>query len=177
MAEDLQAAGANGVVLAGETQPPAVHALCAAINSALGSVGTTMMLYDTGLAPVRPQTEEMAELMRDMTAGNVDTLLCLGVNPVYDAPAGMDFAAAMKQVGETIHVGLWVDETAQEASWHLPRAHYLEAWGDGRAYDGTLSVIQPLIAPLYDDAKSEVEIMNVLATGQDQTGYDLVRNQ
>lgn len=177
MAADLQAAGANGVVLAGETQPPAVHALCAAINSALGSVGTTMLLYDTGLAPVRSQDEEMTELVRDMVAGNVDTLLCLGVNPVYDAPAGVDFAAAMNSVGETIHVGLWVDETAQAASWHIPRAHYLEAWGDGRSYDGTLSVIQPLIAPLYDDAKSEIEVLNVLATGLDQSGYDLVRDQ
>ncbi|HMB93658.1 MAG TPA: TAT-variant-translocated molybdopterin oxidoreductase, partial [Rhodothermales bacterium] len=177
MAEDLQAAGANGVVLAGETQPPEVHALCAAINSALGSVGTTMLLYDTGLEPVRPQTEEMSELVRDMTSGNIDTLLCLGVNPVYDAPAGVDFAAAMNSVGETIHVGPWLDETAQAASWHIPRAHYLEAWGDGRSYNGTLSVIQPLIAPLYDDAKSDIEILNLLATGLDQAGYDLVRNQ
>ena len=177
MAADLQAAGSQGVVLAGETQPAEVHALCAAINSALGSVGTTMTLIDTGAQPVRPQSEELAELVQDMRAGTIDALLLVGVNPVYDAPPDLDFVGAMRQVGETIHLGLHVDETARAARWHLPRAHYLEAWGDGRTYDGTLSVIQPLIAPLYDDAHSEIETLNVLATGLGQPGYDLVRAQ
>ncbi|MFQ5568820.1 MAG: TAT-variant-translocated molybdopterin oxidoreductase [Rhodothermales bacterium] len=177
IAEDLQAAGSRGVVLAGETQPPAIHALCAAINSALGSIGTTVDLLDTAEPPVQAQSAALTQLVQDMNAGNVDALVCLGVNPVYDAPANLDFASAMRQVNETIHLGLWNDETAQIARWHLPRAHYLEAWGDGRAYDGTLSVIQPLIAPLYDDARSEIEVLNALANGLDQSGYDLVRAQ
>ena len=175
LAADLQAAGAGGVVLAGETQPAEVHALCAAINSALGSVGTAMTLLDTGEQPITPQADDLAQLVQDMRAGNVDALVMVGVNPVYDAPSSLDFGGAMNQVSETIHLGLHVDETARAAKWHLPRAHYLEAWGDGRAYDGTLSVIQPLIAPLYDDAHSEIEVLNALTTGGDRTGYDLVR--
>ncbi len=175
MAADLQAAGSRGVVLAGETQPPEIHALCAALNDALGSAGVTYL--DTGEPPARPQADELADLVRDMNEGNVDALLLLGVNPVYDAPAALDFGAAMKRVGETVHLGLWVDETARAARWHLPRAHYLEAWGDGRSYDGTRSVIQPLIAPLYEEARSEIEVLGALATGLDQAGYDLVRVQ
>jgi len=101
----------------------------------------------------------------------------LGCNPIYDAPADLDFAAALKLVGESIHVGLHVDETARSSRWHIPAAHYLEAWGDGRSYDGTQSVIQPLIAPLYEDAHSDIEVLNALATGEDTPGYDLVRAQ
>ncbi|MDX1547503.1 MAG: TAT-variant-translocated molybdopterin oxidoreductase [Rhodothermales bacterium] len=175
IAEDLQRAGSRGVVLAGETQPPAVHALAAAINGALGSLGQTVTLFDTGADPVRPQHEELAELTAAMAAGEVDVLLTYGVNPVYSAPPALGFAAAMARVPETIHLGLWLDETAAAARWHLPRTHYLEAWGDGRSYDGTLSVIQPLIAPLYEAAHSEVEVLGALATGLDQAGYDLVR--
>ncbi|QXD15966.1 TAT-variant-translocated molybdopterin oxidoreductase [Rhodocaloribacter litoris] len=174
MARDLRQAGAEGVVLAGETQPPAVHALCAAINSALGSLGRAVQLFDTG-APADDLAFE--ELVGEMQAGNVDALLILGCNPVYDAPADLDFAGALARVPETIHVGLHVDETAAACRWHVPRAHYLEAWGDGRAYDGTMAVVQPLIAPLYDDAHSDLEVLNTFATGLDQSGYDLVREQ
>jgi len=177
MAADVQAAGSRAVVLAGETQPPEVHALCAALNSALGSVGTTVLLLDTGEAVARPQAGELAELVQDMNAGHVDALVLVGVNPVYDAPPSLDFAAAMRRVGETIHLGIHADETARVARWHVPRTHYLEAWGDGRSYDGTLSVIQPLIAPLYEAAHSDLEVLGALATGLDRTGYDLVREQ
>ncbi len=175
VAADLQAAGAQGMVLAGETQSPEVHALCAAINSTLGSIGTTMTLIDTGEQSVTPQADDLAQLAQDMNAGTVDALVIIGANPVYDAPPDLNFRAAMTQVAETIHVGFHVDETASAARWHLPRAHYLEAWGDARAYDGTLSVIQPLIAPLYGDAHSEIEVLSALATGEDKAGYDLVR--
>lgn len=175
MANDLRSAGAAGVVVAGTTQPTEVHALCAAINSALGSVGTTVELLDTGEASASSQTDALATLVQDMNAGNVDALLMLDVNPVYDAPGDLDFAAAMQRVNDTIHVGLHVDETAQVSQWHIPQAHYLEAWGDGRSYEGTMSIVQPLIAPLYADAKSDLEVVNALTTGLDQTGYDLVR--
>ena len=83
----------------------------------------------------------------------------------------------MKRVSQTVHVGLRVNETARAATWHVPQAHYLESWGDGRAYDGTLSVIQPMIAPLYDDAHADIEVLNVAATGIDAAGYDLVRER
>jgi molybdopterin-containing oxidoreductase family iron-sulfur binding subunit len=171
---DLQQAGGQGVVLAGPTQPPEVHALCAAINSRLGSIGTTVEMLDTGEAPATRFSTALRTLVNDMNNGNVDVLLTLGCNPVYDAPADLGFATAMQGVGTTIHLGSHFDETAAVSRWHLPQSHYLEAWGDGRAYDGTLSVIQPLIAPLYD-TRSDVEVLNLLARGADMAGYDLVR--
>ncbi len=176
IARDLQEVGSRGVVVAGETQPPAVHALAMAINGRLGSLGTAVTLLDTGDEARPPQDEALTSLVDDMNDGRVDAVAMIGVNPVYDAPAGLDVRAALKRVDDTIHVGLHRDETARACRWHLPQAHYLEAWGDGRTHDGTLSVIQPLIAPLYEDAKSEVEVLNALATGIDAAGYDLVRD-
>ncbi len=172
IASDLQRAGARGIVLAGEHQPPEVHTLCAAINSALGSVGTTVTLFDTN-EPA--DNTDLSAVVEDMQAGNVDMLLMLGVNPVYDAPPELDFAGALSRVGDSVHVGLHIDETAQESTWHVPQTHYLEAWGDGRAFDGTLSVIQPLIAPLYAEAKSHMEVLSALVAGTARSGYDLVR--
>ena len=174
MANDLRQAGRGGVVLAGETQPAEVHALCAALNSRLGSVGRTMHLFDTQ-APA--DDTDLAGLVAAMNAGDVDALLILGCNPVYDAPADLDVAGALARVGETIHLGLHRDETAAACRWHLPMAHYLEAWGDGRAYGGTMSVVQPLIAPLYEDAHSALEVLHLFTTGTERSGYDLVRDQ
>jgi molybdopterin-containing oxidoreductase family iron-sulfur binding subunit len=193
MASDLRAAGSGGVVVAGADQPAEVHALAMAINSSLGSLGTTVRLYDTGTGAIRPQHEELFELTRELRGGRYNTLIVLGANPIYDAPAELDFATAIAGAQTSIHIGTHVDETAALCTWHLPRAHYLEMWGDGRAYDGTLSVIQPLIAPLnlaverqepttgerekveLDEVHSENEIFHLLATGQDVSGYDLVR--
>ncbi len=175
LARDLQSAGANGVVVAGDTQPAEVHALAAAINASLGAVGTTVTYLDIEQDAEPPQSEQLRELVDQMNQGEVDAVLMLGVNPVYSAPAELGFEEALRRAGETIHVGLYVDETARASRWHIPRAHYLEAWGDGRAYDGTLSVIQPMIAPLYEPANTDIEVLNVLATGADVSGYDLVR--
>jgi molybdopterin-containing oxidoreductase family iron-sulfur binding subunit len=177
MARDLQEAGTNGVVLAGDTQPPAVHALCMAINERLGSLGTTVTLLDPQQDAKRPQADELAALTDDMRAGRIDALFMVDVNPVYDAPAALGFRQALQSVGDAVHLGLHVDETARASRWHVPKAHYLESWSDGRTYDGTLSVIQPLIRPLYDDAHSAIEVMNTAATGIDASGYDLVREQ
>ncbi len=175
MADDLLAAGSRGIVLAGDTQPAAVHALCSAINAQLGSIGSVVTLLDTGEEMVASQAEELAGLAGAMRAGEVDALLLLGVNPLYDAPQALDFAAAMSQVADTVHVGLHVDETASVAAWHVPQTHYLEAWGDGRAYGGTQSVVQPLIAPLYDAAHSAIEVLQLLTTGASRPGFELVR--
>jgi len=174
---DLREAGPNGVVMAGESQPPEVHALAMAINQQLGGLGTTVTLLDTGAASAQPQDEALGDLTDAMQAGDVDTLFMLGVNPVYDAPSELNFEEALSNVRDTVHVGRLRNETAQAARWHLPRTHYLEQWGDGRAYDGTLSVIQPLIRPLYDDAHSLIEVLNLAATGVDAGGHDLVREQ
>ncbi|NBC84951.1 MAG: 4Fe-4S dicluster domain-containing protein [Bacteroidetes bacterium] len=176
IARDLQAAGPQGVVLAGETQPPEVHALAMAINQQIGAIGNSVTLLDTGADPVTPQDEALSTLVDDMNAGTVDAVLMMDVNPVYDAPAALNFREALQRVNTTIHLGLLRDETARASRWHIPKTHYLEAWGDGRTYDGTLSVIQPLIAPLYESAHSEIEVLNVLGTGIDASGYDLVRD-
>lgn len=177
MARDLRQAGPGGVVLAGEAQPPAVHALCMAINQQLGSLGAAVQMLDTDEDEATPQHDQLAALVDEMNAGALDALFMIGVNPVHNMPAELGFAEALSAVDETVHLGLHVDETARASRWHIPRAHYLESWGDGRAYDGTLSVIQPLIAPLYDDAKSDIEVLNTVATGVDASGYDLVREQ
>ena len=176
IANDLQGAGPQSLVLAGETQPPAVHALAMAINDLLGSLGETISFYALDEAPEVPQSEALNTLVSDMNAGDVDAVIMLGVNPVYSAPASLDFREALRNVDDTVHVGLHVDETARASDWHVPQAHYLESWGDGRSYDGTLSIIQPLIDPLYEDAHSLIEVTNALATGTDASGYDLVRD-
>jgi molybdopterin-containing oxidoreductase family iron-sulfur binding subunit len=177
IARDLEEAGSQGVVLAGESQPPEVHALAMAINQQLGGIGTTVTLFDTGGEQPASQEDALTDLVDAMEGDEIDSLFMIGVNPVYDAPAELGFEAAMANVQNTVHCGLLRNETAQASRWHVPRTHYLERWGDGRAYDGTLSVIQPLIRPLYDDAHSEIEVLNLLATGVDATGYDLVREQ
>jgi molybdopterin-containing oxidoreductase family iron-sulfur binding subunit len=110
-----------------------------------------------------------------MNAGAIKTLVVLGGNPVFDAPADLDFAAAMAKVPETIALGHTVDETSVKAKWHIPRAHYLESWGDARAVGGPISVVQPLILPLFD-GRSPIEVLGLMARGEDDPGYDTVRD-
>jgi MoCo/4Fe-4S cofactor protein with predicted Tat translocation signal len=176
LARDLRQAGSTGMVLAGPSQPAEVHALCMAINQSLGSIGGAVQLLDTGDDVPPARSEDFLALVNDMRAGNVDVLLMFGVNPVYDAPADYEFAQALQAVRTSVHVGEHFDETATLSTWHLPRAHYLETWGDGRAFDGTVSVIQPLIAPLYN-GRSDIEVLNTFVSGLDQSGYDIVRTR
>ncbi|MEM1094949.1 MAG: TAT-variant-translocated molybdopterin oxidoreductase [Bacteroidota bacterium] len=171
-AEDLVAAGPNALIVAGDAQPPEVHALAMALNSELGAIGNTVRFLDIEAEPITPQADKIDELLADLRAGTLDTVIMLDVNPVLDLP---ELAELLRRVDTTIHLGMHVDETASSVRWHLPITHYLEAWEDGRSYDGTLSASQPLIAPLYEDAKSTIEVLNLMATGLDNTGYDLVR--
>jgi MoCo/4Fe-4S cofactor protein with predicted Tat translocation signal len=161
------------VFVAGATQPASVHALCTQLNAA--TAGGAVTYVANGFEDEAPFEDAFPALVAEMNAGRIDLLLMIGANPVYDAPAAVNFAEALERVPAAIHLGHHRDETAQRCMWSLPRAHYLEAWGDGRALDGTLSVIQPLIAPLYADAHSEVEVLNLLATGELRPGYELVR--
>lgn len=168
IAEDAQAGPT--VFMAGETQPAAVHALCATLNAAFG--GGAVEYVSTGEPEEEPFAEAMTRLTADLQNGQVDVLVCLGTNPAYDVPG---FVEAMARAPLSIVLSELRDETAVRATWALPRAHYLESWGDGRAIDGTYTLVQPLIAPLYEAAHSEIELLNLLATGQDVGGYDLVR--
>ncbi len=175
IADDLLDSNGRCLVIAGETQPAEVHALCALINDALGAVGTAVTLLDTGETAQPPQSQALPALVEEMQAGNIDLLLMCGVNPVYDAPPALNFESALERVTDTVHLGLYLDETAQVSTWHIPQTHYLEAWGDARSWDGTLTPAQPLIAPLYEDCRSDIELLSALVDGQTSSGYDLVR--
>jgi len=174
---DLQAHRGSSVVIAGDHQPPVVHALSHAINQALGNVGHTVFYTDPVDANPVNQSESLRDLVADMRGGKVDLLLILGGNPAYDAPADLGFADALKNtsIPLRIHHGLYQDETAELCHWHLNEAHYLEAWGDARAYDGTVTIVQPLIAPLYG-GKSANEVVAMIAGRTEATGHDLVQN-
>ena len=170
---DLKRAGASALVIAGESQPPVVHALAHAVNEALGAVGTTVTYTARAEASSAGEAEGLAALVGEMRAGAVDVLVVLGANPAYAAPADLDFAAALENVPLRIHHGLYLDETAERCHWHLPASHPLECWGDLRAADGTASIVQPLIAPLYGTL-SEIEVLAAFG-GDEPKGYDVVR--
>ncbi len=173
IARDLTEAGAAGVVIAGRGQPPPVHALAYAINRAIGAAGTTVTLRplnDTSWSNVN----DLRALTSDMQRGAIDTLIVIGGNPAYAAPADMSFANAVAHVRNTVHLATHDNETTRLLEWALPQAHALEAWGDARAADGTLSVVQPLIAPLFD-GRSAIELIALLSFDDDANGYDLVR--
>jgi MoCo/4Fe-4S cofactor protein with predicted Tat translocation signal len=174
--KDVERSSSSTVVIAGEHQPADRHALVHAINAKLGNVGKAVLYTDPVSASPVNQTESIKELAADINAGKVDLLVILGGNPVYDAPADLDFANVLKtnKVPLRVHLGLYQNETAELCQWHVNATHELEAWGDARAYDGTVSIIQPLIAPLYQ-GKSALEFVALLAGQPDTTGYDLVR--
>jgi molybdopterin-containing oxidoreductase family iron-sulfur binding subunit len=174
LVKDLQANRGASVVIAGDDQPAEVHAIAHAINSQLGNIGTTVLVTDpVEVSPVN-QLGSLTELVRDMNAGAVKALIILGGNPVFDAPADLQFANALDKVPFRAHHSLYYDETSMRCHWHVPDTHWLESWGDARAHDGTVSIIQPLIAPLYN-GRSVHEVAGALAGGMDQTPYDAVR--
>jgi molybdopterin-containing oxidoreductase family iron-sulfur binding subunit len=174
LAKDLLANRGKGLIVAGDRQPPAVHAAVCALNTYLGNTGTTVTYHETRDASL-PSVSSLAALVSAMQGGTVQTLVVLGGNPVFDAPADLDFASAMAKVPHTVTLGHAVDETSSKAEWHIPRAHYLESWGDARAVGGPLSVVQPLILPLFG-GKTPVEVVGVMIAGEDRPGYDIVRD-
>ena len=176
VAKDLQEHRGSSVVLAGDHQPAVVHALAHAMNGVLGNVGKTVMYTDTVDANPVDQTNSLRDLVADMRAGKVDLLLILGGNPVYDAPVDLAFADAVKNanVPLRVHLGLHNNETAELCHWHINEAHYLEAWGDTRSYDGTVTIVQPLIQPLYS-GRSALEVAAFFSGQPNVTGYELVR--
>jgi len=175
IAEDLKAHHGASLVTGGEHLSPAALVLIHAINGALGNVGSTVVYTEPVEADPVDHVASLRELTADMAAGRVDMLLLLGgVNPVYTAPADLDFAKALPKVEMSIHHGLYEDETSRYCRWHIPAAHELEAWGDARAYDGTASVIQPLIEPLFE-GKSEIEVLAAFNNRPDAAGHDEVQ--
>jgi molybdopterin-containing oxidoreductase family iron-sulfur binding subunit len=176
MHSELQNHAGSGVIVVGDHLPPQIHALAHALNVRFGNVGKTVFYTDPVDANPINQTESLKDLVADMQASKVDLLIILGGNPVYDAPADLNFADVLKssKVPVRVHHGLYQDETAELCQWHVPATHELESWGDARACDGTVSIIQPLIAPLYN-GKSATEFVALLSGQAEATGYDLVR--
>ncbi len=174
LAADLKASAGKCVVIPGDFAAPAVHAAVFAINQALGNVGKTVVYTD----PVNPmpsiQTDDLKALVADMNAGKVDWLVILNANPIYSAPADLDFESAFNKVGTVAHLGSHFDETGELAHWHINNAHYLEMWSDARAYDGTVSIVQPMIAPLYGGHNAH-EIVQSMLDEPDVSAYDVVR--
>ncbi|HKB81111.1 MAG TPA: TAT-variant-translocated molybdopterin oxidoreductase [Thermoanaerobaculia bacterium] len=171
---DLQKNRGASIVIAGEDQPPEVHAVAMAINQAMGNIGSTLTITDpVEVAPV-DELESLRQLVADMNNGAVKALIVLGGNPVFDAPADFGFMQAYKRVPFRAHLSLYYDETSILSHWHIPETHYLESWSDVRGHEGTISIIQPLIAPLYN-GRSPHEVLGALIGGLDVTPYDQVR--
>ncbi|MFI5181961.1 MAG: TAT-variant-translocated molybdopterin oxidoreductase [Thermoanaerobaculia bacterium] len=160
-AGELRKSPGRAVVIPGEYAPAGVQTLAHAINREIGAFGRTVLVTDPVEAMPVDQAASLKELAADLAAGKVDLLVLLGVNPVFDAPADFAFASALKKVGLAVHLGLYADETSAFAEWHVPEAHYLETWGDLRSHDGTVTIQQPLVDPIYG-GKSALEIVQLL---------------
>jgi MoCo/4Fe-4S cofactor protein with predicted Tat translocation signal len=174
LVKDLQAHRGSSLVIPGPGLPLAVHALAHAMNEALGNVGSTVVYAEPIAARSEDQVAGLRDLVREMDAGSVDLLVILGGNPAYTAPADIAFAAALRKVRRAVHLGLEEDETSALCRWHVNAAHELESWGDARAFDGTASIVQPLIAPLYEGV-SPYEFLSALLGRTAVTGRDAVR--
>ena len=173
VADDLVANRGASIVVAGASQPAIVHALTFAINHALDNANKTVMLSPVIDSQDMPSREGIVALAKEQDS--VSTLVILGGNPVYDAPADVRFAEMLGRKGLTsIHLGSHRDETSELCSWHVPLAHELESWGDQQSLDGTVSIQQPLIAPLYG-GRSAIELLAKIAGEKETSGHDIVK--
>ncbi|MBZ0112850.1 MAG: TAT-variant-translocated molybdopterin oxidoreductase [Thermoanaerobaculia bacterium] len=177
VAKDLQSHRGRCAVLAGDQMSPELHTLVVGINQQLGNLGSTVHLTEPIAARPADDLADLRALVKELEGGQVQVLMMFGVNPVYDAPADLDFASALQNPTTTfkVHHGARADETAPYCQWHIPATHYLEAWGDARAFDGTTTLQQPLIEPLYG-AKSAHEVLAVVLGTPGIPGADLVHD-
>lgn len=170
---DMQANQGAVVVVPGEQASAATHAYAHAINDALGAVGKTVIYTKPVEASPTNHLQSLTYLVEAMNAGQVHTLVILGTNPVYDAPQDLNFADALKKVPFSAQLALYQDETSAQVTWHLAATHPFEMWGDARAFDGTTTLVQPLIAPLYAGNRSEYELAAELLD-EPAAGHDIV---
>ena len=176
MAQDLKQHAGTSIVIPGEQQPPAVHALAHAMNAALGNVGKTVVYTDPLVVGQNTQVEQLRELIADIDAKRVKMLVILGGNPVYNTPADLKLTRErMDNIPLRVHLGLHLDETGELCHWHVAGKHYLESWSDARAYDGTVTLTQPLVEPLYD-GKNIHEVVQLFAREDfDKKDYDIIK--
>lgn len=174
LADELTAHAGNAAISAGSQHKPEVHATVAAINLALGNINRTVSYLEIPHDDNLNSQEAFADVVNEMTAGDIDTVVMVGVNPLYTAPGHLDFENALSNVETIVNLSDYVDETSKKVTWHVNRAHFLEAWGDGFSFGGARSVIQPQIQPLHDGL-SEIEFLNTIVNGDIANGYDLVQ--
>ena len=170
---DLNANRGQSILIAGETQPRELHALVAQINAALGNTGQTVSPAAVS-SPPRNQIS-MDDLIDEMDRGAVELLVILGGNPRYDAPADLNFADALKKVKLRVHHSVYFNETSRHSHWHVPAAHFLESWSDSRAFDGSVSIVQPLIEPLYAGVSAH-EVVEAITERSPRSAYEIVRS-
>jgi MoCo/4Fe-4S cofactor protein with predicted Tat translocation signal len=175
LAQDLKQHSGASLVAVGDQQPPIVHALAHAINQALGNFDRTVHFTEALEVSPANDWDSIGRFAADIRAGNVTTLFVLASNPAYDAPADLELKEILPQVRFSARLGLYEDETSALCHWYIPQAHEFESWADARAYDGTVTVLQPLIAPLYD-GKSELDFLAVLNGQSSKSSHDLVHD-
>jgi Fe-S-cluster-containing dehydrogenase component/anaerobic selenocysteine-containing dehydrogenase len=173
-AKDLSSHRGACVVIPGSHQSPAVHALAHAMNVQLGNVGKTVAYTDPLEQNPVDEVGAIRELAQVLNSGSVDLLLILGGNPAYDAPIDLGFPELLRRAKTSIYVSLHPNETADGCAWLVPESHALESWGDARAFDGTVSIMQPLIDPLYE-SHSHIEVLDLILNKPGRSGYDIVR--
>ena len=176
IARDLQQHKGVSIIIAGKEAPPAVHALAHAMNDALSNVGKTVFYTDPVEANSVDQRQALQELLNDIDGGRVELLVIVGGNPVYNTPADLKLdQTRMFKTKLRVHLSQYKDETSELCHWHIPESHYLEAWSDTRSYDGTVTIVQPLIEPLYQ-SKSAHELLGVFTAQYDKKPYDIIRD-
>jgi MoCo/4Fe-4S cofactor protein with predicted Tat translocation signal len=175
-AHDLEQHGGASIIIVGDEQPPIVHARAHAMNAALGNVGKTVFYTDPVEANSVDQTQSLRELVSDIDAGKIETLIIVGGNPAYNTPVDLRLDLnRLNNVKLRAHLSLYNNETSELCHWHIPATHYLESWGDTRSYDGTVTIVQPLIAPLYE-GKTAHEMLALFSDNYDRKPYDIVRD-
>ncbi len=174
VASDLIKHRGQSLVIAGRRQPAAVHAVVAALNAALDNVGTTVSYATPLLADATAGPRALVPLAEEIASGQVDTLVITASNPVYTAPADLKFDKLLPRIPTTVYRTAYEDETAAVSSYVVPGAHPLESWGDARATDGTVSIVQPLIAPLWAGV-TEIEVLAAFLGEGDLGAYEVLR--
>ncbi len=174
LVQDLQAHRGAGIVIAGEQQTPEIHALVHAINGALGNAGKTVTYTDAVEANPGDQLQQLQALANDLDSGVVELLVIVGGNPAFNAPPDLYLRDKILKAKLRVRLGLYEDETSELCQWHVPEAHALETWSDARAFDGTATIMQPLIAPLYQ-GRSAHEFLAAFTDTPEKSGYDLIR--
>ena len=175
LVRDLKNNHGSSIVIAGDQQSPAVHALAHQINQSLGNVGNTITYTDPIVVNPTIQLESLRQLVNDIDAGQVELLLIIGGNPVFNTPVDFHFVQSLQKVPVRIHHSLYYGETSALCHWHINAAHYLESWSDARAFDGTASIVQPLIAPLYT-GKTAHEVLASFSDQPNRSSYEIVKS-